>query len=103
MRAILQGNRATADAERVRNDGEADRLEYVHAMASTQRSIPPEGGDELPGSHITRTNGGKMEVDYTGDSFRPRYIDENTGEVLTPSLLKAAIVEELKHFNNNQI
>ena len=59
MRAILQGIKATSDAERVRNDGEADRLEYIHAMANTQGSIPPEGGDEFPGSHITRTNGGK--------------------------------------------
>ena len=32
VRAILQAIRATADAERVRNDGEVDRLEYVHAM-----------------------------------------------------------------------
>ena len=103
VRAILRGIRATADAERFRDEGKAERLEYAHAMASTQGSVPPEGGDEFPSSHITRTNGGKVKVDYTDDSFRPRYIDEYTGEVLTPSLIRAAIVEELNYFNDNQI
>ena len=103
MRAILKGSRATADAERVLNDGEADRLEYIHAMPSTQGNIPPEGGDEFPGSHIMRINGSKAEADYTDDSFCPRYIDETTGKVLTPSLIQAAIVEELNYFTNNQI
>ena len=72
--AILRGIRSTADAERIRNDGEADRLEYIRTMANTQGSIPPEGGDEFPSSHITRTNSGKVKVDYTDDNFRPRYI-----------------------------
>lgn len=54
-------------------------------------------------AHITRTNGGKIKVDYTDNNFRPRYIDEYTGEVLTPSLIRAAIVEELNYFNDNQI
>ena len=44
-----------------------------------------------------------MKVDYTDDNFRPRYIDEYTGEVLTPSLIRAAIVEELNCFNNSQV
>ena len=103
VRAILRGIRATADAERFRDEGKAERLEYAHAMASTQGSVPPRGGDEFPSSHITRTNGGKIKVDYTDDNFRPRYIDEYTGEVLTPSLIRAAIVEELNYFNDNQI
>ena len=72
-------------------------------MVNTQGSIPPEGDDEFPGSHITRTNGGKVKVDYTDDNFRPRYIDECTAEVLTPSGIRAAIVEELIYFNNIQI
>jgi hypothetical protein len=72
-------------------------------MANTQGSIPPEGGDEFPSSRITRTNGGKVKVDYSDGNFRPRYIDEYTGEVLTPSLVRAAIVEELNYFNDNQI
>ena len=101
-RAILRGIRATADAERFRKRA-AERLEYAHALASTQGSIPPEGGDEFPSSHTTRTNGGKVKVDYTDDNFRPRYIDEYAGEVLTPSLIRAAIVEEPNYFNNNQI
>ena len=42
-------------------------------------------------------------VGYTDDNFRPRYIDEYTGEVLTPSLIRAAIVEELNYFNDNRI
>ena len=103
MRAILRGIRATADAERFRDEGKAERLEYAHAMASTQGSVHPRGGDEFPSSHITRTNGGKIKVDYTDDNFRPRYIDEYTGEVLTHSLIRAAIVEELNYFNDNQI
>ena len=71
-------------------------------MGKTQESIPPEGGDKFPSSHITRTNGGKVKVDYTDDSFRPHEIDEYTGEVHTPSLIRAAIVEELNYLNANQ-
>ena len=40
VRAKLQEIRATADAERVRNDGEADRLEYVHATIRPQLAGP---------------------------------------------------------------
>ena len=49
-RAISQKIGATTNAERVRSDGEADRLEYVHAMANTQGNIPTEGSYDFPGS-----------------------------------------------------
>ena len=39
---------------------------------------------------------------YGDDNFKSRYIDEYTGELLEPSLIRAAIVEELHYLNDKR-
>ena len=41
-----------------------------------------------------------MPVTYDEVNFRARYLDEYTGEVLPPSLIRAAIEDELNYFNS---
>ena len=38
-------------------------------------------------------------MSYTSDHFKPKYIDEYTGEILPEALIRSAIVEELNYFN----
>ena len=55
-----------------------------------------------PTSQITRTSGGKVEIEYHDSNFKHRYIDEYTGDVLDPVLVRAAIMDELKSFGEQQ-
>ena len=40
-----------------------------------------------------------MPIVYDESNFKPRYLDEYTGEVLAPHLIRTAIEEELDYFN----
>ena len=63
---------------------------------------PPSKEEFGPPHHSTcpKMSGGKTPITYDESNFRPRYLDEYTGEVLQPSLIRAAIEDELNHFNS---
>ena len=44
--------------------------------------------------------GGTLPIVYEESNFKSRYLDEYTGEVLQPSLIRAAIEDELDYFNS---
>ena len=41
-----------------------------------------------------------MPIVYQQSNFRPRYLDEYTGEVLSPPLIREAIEDELNYFKS---
>ena len=51
-------------------------------------------------SSIPKVGGGSMPIVYEQANFKPRYLDEYTGEVLPPPLIRAAIEEKLDYFNS---
>ena len=104
IRAILRGIRATADAENRVTDSKIEQRELINAMSMSHGAVPmPQSHVELPSSFITRTNGGKIKINYGDENFKFKYMDEYTGETLDPALIRAAIVEELIFFNEKQI
>ena len=46
-------------------------------------------------SSVPKTSGGKVPVVYERPNFKHRYLDEYTGEVLAPHLIRSAIEDEL--------
>ena len=58
--------------------------------ASTAEFGPPHK------SSVPKMNGGTMPVVYDEANFRARYLDEYTGEVLGPSLIRAAIEDAVR-------
>ena len=72
IKAILKGIRATADSEKFSRESAEERIAYVAAISDTQGAIPAMLTTELPGSVITRTNGGKVRVDYPDSNFKWR-------------------------------
>ena len=44
--------------------------------------------------------GGVLPVGYQPQNFRAKYVDEYTGKMLDPHLVRAAIMEELNYFND---
>ena len=96
-RAILKGIRDAADAQKNQDSGNAERRELVHAIAGSQGETPydHEKPVEVPSSYITNTDGGKVRVSDDEKNFKHKHIDEYTGETPEPSLIRAAIAEEL--------
>ena len=102
IRAILQGMRDTADAESTSKANAMERQNIVHAIRSStdsiQLKVDPATEPIVQKSQIRKLTGGVLPISY--DNFKPRYLDEYTGEVLPPELIKSAIVEELNYFND---
>ena len=71
VRAIPKGMRATADAEATVAGLINEEKELVSALADSQGTIPADPSLLFPSSYISRTNGGKMEVEYGDSSFKP--------------------------------
>ena len=90
IRSILKGVRATTDWE-VRHKSARDaQTELIHGFSFNQGTIPfcSSPSEPVKTSQITRTNGGKVEIEFQDRSFKPRYLDEYTGEVLDPKLIR---------------
>ena len=53
--------------------------------------------DEVHMSSVPKVSGGNMPVAFRPANFKPKYLDEYTGAVLDPKLIREAI--ELNYFN----
>ena len=51
-------------------------------------------------SSIPRMRGGTCPVIYAETNFKDKYVDEYTGEILPPHLIRDAIIDELDYFNS---
>ena len=93
--------RDTADAESTSKANAMERHNIVHAIRPSADLIPlkddPAAEAIVQKSQIRRLTSGVLPISY--DNFKPRYLDECTGEVLPPDLIKSAIDEELNYFN----
>ena len=51
-------------------------------------------------SSVPRVGGGKVPITYDAENYKSRYVDEYTGEILQPKLIRSAIEDELNYFNS---
>ena len=100
--AMLHGMRDTADFENNIKNRDRETRQCVSAVSSSAGEIPVlEKATTIPlTSEVPFTNGKMCQIVYDDNNFRLKYVDEYTGEVLEPSLIKAAIVDELNYFNS---
>ena len=63
------------------------------------RHSPADYG-ESSFSSVPKVGGGKMPITFDPMNFKPRYVDEYTGEFLAPHLIRPAIEDELHYFNS---
>ena len=101
VRAILEGMRATTEhIERVKAQS-MDCNSIISAVTSAASTIPMDSdATTILGSSIKRASGGVLPIGCSPSQFRPRYVDEYTGQVLDPELARSAIIEELDYFNS---
>ena len=70
-------------------------------MTNAASTIPTDHDDTtILGNSIKRASGGVLPIGYSPSQFRPRYVDEYTGQVLDPELARNAIIEELDYLNS---
>ena len=101
VRAILEGMRSTTEHLKRTKDRDSDHRALVSAVMDAAGTIPTETDPEtILGSSIKRSSGGVLPIGYAPEQFRPRYVDEYTGQVLNPELARSAIIEELDYFNS---
>ena len=100
VRTILQGIRATKDAELAMKEINDEHRQMIHSIAAAAGSIPASGQENVHTSSAERVNGGSIPISYSMPNLRAKYVDEYTGETLEPELISAAIREELDYFNS---
>ena len=70
--------------------------EKIFAMPMSCSSGPskPEDFGPAPYSSILKVNGGVVPIQYDHNLLKVRYVDEYTGEILAPHLVRSAIEDE---------
>ena len=101
VRAILEGMTTTTEHLNRIRDQSSNHQSIISAIADAASTIPMNPDAEtILGSSIKRSSGGVLPIGYSPAQFRPRYLDEYTGQVLDPELARSAIIEELDYFNS---
>ena len=98
IQTILQGIRNTKDVGIAMAENELERKQLICSVMDSAGSMQKD--DALYKSKITKTNRGILNIVYDPSNFRSKYVDEYTGETLDPSLISAAMREELDDFNS---
>lgn len=100
IRAMLSGIQATRDADQQRLQLVHDKMNFIQSVTDSAGTVPIDDDfSEALGFSVKRAAGGVLPMGYHSENFRARYIDEYTGEVLDPHLVRDAIMEELNYFN----
>ena len=91
VRAILEGMRATTEHINRIRDQSSDHRAMISAITDAASTIPMDNdATTILGSSIKRSSGGVLPIGYSPSQFRPRYVDEYTGQVLDPELARSA-------------
>ena len=94
VKAMLRG------IELQHKEGIMLRSSRICAMPMSYNSGKVESFGPPTHSSIPRVNGGSTPITYDQSNFKDRYLDEYTGELLAPNLIRAAIEDELNYFNS---
>ena len=68
-------------------------------MSYNSHSMKSEFGPPTHSS-VSKVSGGKTPITYDESNFKDRYLDEYTGEILAPHLIRPAIEDELDYSNS---
>ena len=100
VKAILKGISLQRIVSTKASSFEEEQMK-VHAMPMLHGSPTPQSDFGPPHkSTVPKMNGGKLPVVYEECNFKSRYLDEYTGEILPPPLIRDAIEDELNYFNS---
>ena len=69
-------------------------------MPTLGKGQQQEGFGPVHKSSVPKVHGSSMPVAYNEEKIKRQDLDEYTGEILTPHLIRAAIEDELDHFNS---
>ena len=110
IRAILRGIHDTSVAGEKLVEERAELIKTLNALGNQPMTltsphfVKPNSGEDcdkemVKKSKIKKTNGGYLNINY--DCWKPRYVDEYTGEVLQDNLIHDAMIDELDYFNEH--
>ena len=101
IRSIPGGIRDTSVAGVNLVEENDELVKTLNALGDHPMEYPKvvERQDVVKESRIEKTNGGDLHNNY--DFWRPRYVDDYTGEVLQDNLIDDAMIDELDWFNEH--
>ena len=100
VKAILKGIALQAQLDVKSTDLEEKKMKIFAMPMPAAHPVPQEEFGPPHHSSVPKVNGGAMPIVYDQSNFKPRYLDEYTGEVLSPHLIRTAIEDELNYFNS---
>ena len=69
-------------------------------MALSESAQPqPDKPPTTVSSKLPKSGGGYLSIDF--NTWKPKYVDEYTGEVLRDDLVQEAMIDELCYFNTH--
>ena len=102
IRSMIRGMSEQEQLDSARKSEMEENAIMMNAL--TSKSVPSSkrpSDTELRKSVVKKTNGTSIPVTYDPCHFKPKYIDEYTGEILESHLIADAIIDELDYFNQH--
>ena len=101
VKAMIHGMSLQQDVDRIGREEIEEQRSSINAITKTSAEIPKTIETSVRTSKVTKVDGTDIPITYNPCQFKPKYVDEYTGELLDPSLISDAIIDELDHFNDH--
>ena len=99
IRAMLRGMHDTTMAQCKDRQEKEEFTQTLNAISDHPIKLPEiiATTTVTKSSSIKKWGGGYLSIKY--DTWKPRYTDKYTGEILRDDLVQAAMIDELDYFN----
>jgi hypothetical protein len=101
VKAIIRGMSLQQDVDRIGREEMEEQRSSINAITKASAEIPKTIENSVRTSKVAKVDGTVIPITYNPCQFKPKYVDEYTGELLDPSLISDAIIDELDYFNDH--
>ena len=101
VKAMICGMSLQQDVDRIGREEMEEQRSSISAVTKASAEIPKTIVNSVRTSKVMKVDGTVIPITYNPCRFKPKYVDEYTGELLEPSLISDATIDELDYFNDH--
>ena len=101
VKAMIRGMSLQQDVDRIGREEMEEQRSPINAITNASAEIPKTTETSVRTSKVTKVDGTVIPITCNPCQFKPKYVDEYTGELLEPSLISETILDELEYFNDH--
>ena len=100
VKAIIRVMSLQQDVDGIGREEMEEQRSSSNAITKSPATIAETSDNSMRTSKVSTIECTVIPITYNYCQFKPKYVDQYTGELLDPSLISDAIIEELDLFND---